>query len=68
MYFELKSDNSDGSLCGSDYSAACEKASNGNYLCLYPGTNRCFGNKWGGGACALTANNADAHHPLCPNL
>ena len=52
---------------GSDYSADCDAASNGNYTCLYPGTTRCFAEKWGGGACALTEKWADGGHPLCGN-
>ena len=52
---------------GSDYSADCDAASNGNYTCLYPGTTRCFAEKWGGGACALTEKWADGAHPLCGN-
>ena len=58
----------DPSRCGSDYSAACETASNGKYLCRYPGTTRCFEYKWSGGVCGMHANGVDINHPLCPNL
>ena len=51
----------------SDYSAVCDAASNGKYTCLYPGTTRCFAEKWGGGVCALTEKWADGGHPLCGN-
>ena len=49
----------------SDYSADCDRQSHGKFKCLYPGTSRCFAEKWGGGACAMTAAWADARHPFC---
>ena len=49
----------------SDYSADCDRQSHGKFKCLYPGTSRCFAEKWGGGACAMTAAWADARHPIC---